>query len=256
MIDTHTHIYLEEFDADRDEVMRRAFDAGVRHLVFPNVDFDTFDAMHRLHDAYPFCTSMAMGFHPTSVDAGYMPHLDRTLKEIVKGGYIAVGEIGMDLYWDATFLKEQQTVLKEQLRIASVMNLPAIIHCRNAVEEIMRTFDECDFALPRMVFHSFTGTADDIDRLRVYGDFYFGFNGIVTFKNARLEPAVLRAGLDRVLLETDSPYLAPVPHRGKRNESSFLPAVAARLAAILDVPVSEIVERTTANAHALFTDIP
>lgn len=252
MIDTHTHIYLEEFDEDRDQVMQRAFDAGVDFLIFPNVDFDTFHAMQELHNKYPKNTAMAMGLHPTSVGNDFEITLMRTLEEIDKGGYVAVGEIGMDLYWDKTFAEQQKIVLQEQLRKASELSLPAIIHCREALKEIAEVFDSCDFALPRMVFHSFTGTANEIRTLRNYGDFYFGFNGIATFKNSHIEDTIREATPDRVLLETDSPYLAPVPYRGKRNESAFLPKVAEKLALVFDMPIDDLIKKTTDNTHDLF----
>ncbi|MDD2962137.1 MAG: TatD family hydrolase [Muribaculaceae bacterium] len=256
MIDTHTHIYLEEFNDDRNEVINRAINAGVEHIILPNVDFDTFDAMHELHEDYPQFTSMAMGLHPTSIDNYFQSLLSQTMQEIIKGDYIAVGEIGMDLYWDRTYEIEQRIALEQQLEVAAQQKLPVIIHCREAFKEILQVFDRCMFPLPQMVFHSFTGTAEQVETLRKYGDFYFGINGIVTFKNAKLDEMVRKVGIDRILLETDSPYLAPVPNRGKRNESAFVVNIANKIAEILGLSLAEVECATNKNAHTLFPLLP
>lgn len=252
MIDTHTHIYLEEFDADRTEVMQRALDSGVRHMLLPNVDLTTIEPMHRLHDAFSHCTSMAMGFHPTEVNSDYRAALASVERQFASHPYVAVGEIGIDLYWDKTFVKEQLEAFDTQCHWAVEMNLPVIIHCREALEQVLQVFDHFSGPLPRGVFHSFTGTPDDVAAIRRRGDFYFGINGIVTFKKSTL-PAILPViGIDRLLLETDSPYLAPVPNRGKRNESANIPHIAACIASHLGMSVGEVSVATDANAHNLF----
>ena len=252
MIDTHTHIYLEEFDADRTEVMQRALDSGVRHMLLPNVDLTTIEPMHRLHDAFSQCTSMAMGFHPTEVNSDYRAALASVERQFASHPYVAVGEIGIDLYWDKTFVKEQLEAFDTQCHWAVEMNLPIIVHCREALEQVLQVFDHFSGPLPRGVFHSFTGTPDDVAAIRRRGDFYFGINGIVTFKKSTL-PAILPViGIDRLLLETDSPYLAPVPNRGKRNESANIPHIAACIASHLGMSAGEVSEATDANAHALF----
>ncbi|MGM9834030.1 MAG: TatD family hydrolase, partial [Candidatus Limisoma sp.] len=207
MIDSHSHIYLEEFDADRADVVARARQAGVRRLVLPNVDLDTVEPMMALHHAYPAYTSVAMGLHPTSVGENYRADL-AAIKEIFdRGGFVAVGEVGIDLYWDKTYRDEQIEVFDEQLRWAEQSCLPVIIHCRDGLDEILWTFDNYGGTLPRCVFHSFGGNVADVEAIRRRGDFLFGINGIVTFKNSKLGDVLPAIGLDRILLETDCPYL-------------------------------------------------
>ena len=252
MIDTHTHIYLEEFDNDRDDVVTRALDSGVQHLILPNVDLSTIEPMHRLHDKYSECTSMAMGLHPTEVGADYKEVLAKIKSCFDVRRYVAVGEIGIDLYWDKTYLKEQKTVLDTQLHWASEMNLPVILHCREGLDTILEVFDDYSGELPNGVFHSFTGTADEVKRIRQYGDFYFGINGIVTFKKSQIPEVLPEIGLDRILLETDSPYLAPVPNRGKRNESSNIPHICRCIASCLGVSEDYAERITDDNANRLF----
>ncbi len=252
MIDTHTHIYLEEFDNDRDETVRRAQEAGVSHVILPNVDLTTVEAMHSTCKRYPGFGRMAMGLHPTSVEADYREQLDRTYTLLQSGDYCAIGEIGLDLYWDKTYIKEQKEVFATQIGWAVERDLPVIIHCRDAFAEILDLLKSGAIPAFRGVFHSFTGTADEVRQLRQTGDYYFGINGIVTFKNARLEEMVKEVGLDRILLETDAPYLAPVPHRGKRNEPSYLPRMAERIATILGISPTDVESATTDNAIHLF----
>ena len=215
MIDTHTHIYLEEFDEDRVEVVHRAREAGVERVILPNVDFDTVQAMHATNDLFPGYCRMAMGLHPTSVEADYRERLEQVRELLFSGEYCAVGEIGLDLYWDKTYAEEQKEAFVVQTGWAAE-------------------------------------SAEQVRLLRGTGDYYFGINGIVTFKNAHLEDMVREVGIGRILLETDAPYLAPVPYRGKRNEPSYLPYMAKRIAEILDITTVEVEEATTANAVRLF----
>lgn len=252
MIDTHTHIYQEEFDADRSEVVARAQEAGVRHIILPNVDFESYDAMMALHNEYPEYTSVAMGFHPTSVNADYEHDLQRTLDCIRQGGWVAVGEVGMDLYWDKTFVEQQKVVLATQMELARNLGLPVIIHCRDAVKETLDVIDSFHGDIPQIVFHSFTGTPDEVKEIRKRGDIHFGINGIVTFKNGHLEETAKEVGINRLMLETDSPYLAPVPKRGRRNESSFVPYVANKLSEIFDISVDKVSEITDETAIKFF----
>lgn len=252
MIDSHSHIYLEEFDADRTDVVARARQAGVRRLVLPNVDLDTVEPMMALHRAYPTYTSVAMGLHPTSVGENFRADL-AAIKEIFdRGGFVAVGEVGIDLYWDKTYRDEQIEVFDEQLRWAEHADLPVIIHCRDGLDEILWTFDNYSGTLPGCVFHSFGGTVADVEAIRRRGDFLFGINGIVTFKNSKLSDVLPAIGLDRILLETDCPYLTPVPHRGRRNESAYIPFIAAKIAEVLGTSVDEVSARTDANAARFF----
>lgn len=254
MIDSHTHIYLEEFDDDRAEVVRRAREAGVERVILPNVDLDTVEAMQATDRLFPGYCRMAMGLHPTSVGPDYREHLDRTKELLFTGNYCAVGEIGLDLYWDKTYAREQEESFVVQTEWAVELDLPVIIHCRDAFDEIAALLQSGRVSAFRGVFHSFTGTVDEVRTLRKTGDYYFGINGIVTFKNAHLEEMVREVGLDRILLETDAPYLAPVPYRGKRNEPSYLPRMAQRIADILGVTVAEVEAATTANALQLFSE--
>lgn len=252
MIDSHSHIYLEEFDADRTDVVARARQAGVRRLVLPNVDLDTVEPMMALHRAYPTYTSVAMGLHPTSVGENFRADL-AAIKEIFdRGGFVAVGEVGIDLYWDKTYRDEQIEVFDEQLRWAEHADLPVIIHCRDGLDEILWTFDNYGGTLPGCVFHSFVGTVADVEAIRRRGDFLFGINGIVTFKNSKLGDVLPAIGLNRILLETDCPYLTPVPYRGRRNESAYIPFIAAKIAEILGTSVDEVSARTDANAARFF----
>ncbi len=252
MIDTHTHIYLEEFDSDRDEAVRRAQEAGVEHIVLPNVDLETVQSMHDTCNRYPGYCRMAMGLHPTSVEADYREQLERIHTLLAEGDYCAVGEIGLDLYWDKTFAREQEEAFIIQVKWAVERELPVIIHCRDAFDEIVALLQSGRVPAFCGVFHSFTGTVEQVRQLRAIGDYYFGINGIVTFKNAHLEDMVCEVGIDRLFLETDAPYLAPVPHRGKRNEPSYLPRMAERIAAILNLTPAEVDAATTANAICLF----
>lgn len=252
MIDTHTHIYLEEFDDDRQDVMSRALSSGVRHLVLPNVDLSTIVPLHHLHEQYEQCTSMAMGFHPTEVKDDYLQALAQVEHLLGDNKYVAIGEVGIDLYWDKTYYKEQIKAFDTQCHWASELGLPVIIHCREGLEQVLQVFDKFSGPLPKAVFHSFTGTADEVDGIRRRGDFYFGINGIVTFKKSAIPEILPKIGIGRILLETDSPYLAPVPNRGKRNESANIPYIATCIASHLSLTNEEVSRITDANAHDLF----
>ncbi len=258
LVDTHTHLYLPEFiSADNPQgplkAVERAVEAGVGHMILPNVDFTTVEPLHELHRRKPEVTSMAMGFHPTEVGPAWRSDLERMLTLIGDGnGYVAIGEIGIDLYWDKTWAEQQMIVFEKQIDVAVQLGLPVIIHCREALPQTLEVLEGFSGKV-RGVMHSFGGTQRDvIDVRRKAGDFYFGINGIVTFKNSKLRHSLPEITLDRLLLETDSPYLAPVPHRGKRNESSFLPHVAAYIADSMDIPVEQVARTTTSNAMGLF----
>ena len=252
LIDTHTHLYLEEFQPSPEDAVQRAFDAGVGHLVFPNVDLSTIEPMLVLHEKFPIQTSVAMGLHPTEIHEGWQNDLDKIKAVFDKGGYVAVGEVGIDLYWEKTFGKEQAEAFDAQLGWAFDTDLPVIIHCREGLDTILDVFEGRKGHLPQCVFHSFGGTIEDVAHIRRYGDHYFGINGIVTFKNSRLREVPPAIGIDRILLETDSPYLAPVPHRGHRNESAFLIHTAAHVAQSLGIEIAEVECITTASARRFF----
>lgn len=263
LIDTHTHLYLPDFVSEdcpdgSEKAVDRAKATGVGHLILPNVDFTTVEPMRRLHDLRPEITSVAMGFHPTEVGPSWREDLAHIMELIADGsGFVAVGEIGMDLYWDRTYEEQQMQMFEAQVRRAFELRLPVIIHCREALPQTLEVLQgmmrDCPADLMPGVMHSFGGTEEDIEAVRGVGDFYFGINGIVTFKNSCLRDVLPAIGLDRILLETDSPYLAPVPHRGKRNESSFLPHVASYVGDALAVKTESVAEATTKNACDLFS---
>lgn len=254
MIDTHTHLYMPEFDADGggEAAVRRALAAGVGHIIFPNVDLASIDPMLGLAVKFPDKISCAMGLHPTELGDDPQSTLAAVMTRLGDGkDYVAVGEVGIDLYWDASRRDEQMQVFDIQCARAVELGLPLIIHCRDGLDETLEVLKGHPGA--RAVFHSFGGTQADVERIRSLGDFYFGINGIVTFKNSQLREVLPVIGLDRILLETDSPYLAPVPNRGRRNESAFLPYIAAHIADNLPGESLESVSRATdANARRLF----
>lgn len=251
IVDTHTHLYLPEFDVP-EAAVKRALDAGVGHMVFPNVDLTTVEPMLALHERFPSVTSVAMGLHPTEVNDNWMDDLDKIERELKSGrNYVAVGEIGIDLYWESKYRSQQRDALARQIAWANELVLPVILHCREGLDDLLDVLKSGNAAV-NGVFHSFGGTADDVARIRETGDFYFGINGIVTFKNSKLREVLPVIGVDRLLLETDAPYLAPVPNRGKRNESSFIVHTAAYVASALGIDREELEEITTANARRLF----
>ena len=253
MIDTHTHLYLPEFDGDDHgaDAVRRALAVGVEHMVFPNVDLTTVEPMEALAARFPGQISCAMGLHPTEIGENWRDDLQKILTRFDNPGrYVAVGEVGIDLYWDATFRREQMEAFAIQVEKARELGLPVIIHCRDGLDEVLEVL--AGYRGVPAVFHSFGGTVQDVERIRALGDYWFGINGIVTFKNSKLREVLPAIGLDRLLLATDSPYLAPVPNRGKRNESAFLPHIAAHIAQHLGLTTTQVAEVTTANARQFF----
>ena len=254
LIDSHSHIYCEAFDDDRDEAIARARDAGVTHIVMPNENPESVPRLVEACRRYPGFVSMTIGLHPEDVDRDFRQKLDR-LQELlpqIDQKIVAIGEIGIDLYWDKTWREQQLEVLDTQLRWSKQLQLPFIIHCRDAFDEILFVLKNFGESLPEGVFHSFAGTEGNIKQLRRLGDFYFGVNGIVTFKKSNVKDLMPVIGINRLLLETDSPYLAPVPHRGKRNESAFVADVARFVASHLAMPVETIAGTTADNAKRLF----
>ncbi len=254
-IDTHSHLFVEEFNEDRAAVVARARAAGIKHLFLPNIDVESLSALEQTIAQFPgYCTPM-LGLHPTSVGEFYRNDL-QTLHHILKENptrFAAIGEVGMDLYWDKTFHNEQLDAFSQQISWASEYHLPLAIHSRDAFHETYETVSRLATPGLRGVFHSFGGTQEEARALLSIPGFYLGINGVVTFKKSTL-PEVLRqeVPLDRILLETDCPYLAPAPYRGKRNESAHLPLIAAKLAEIYEVPLSLISQVTTHNAEKLF----
>ncbi|MDR1675817.1 MAG: TatD family hydrolase [Tannerella sp.] len=242
IIDTHTHIYLEEFDADRDEVIRRAKASGIEALLLPNVDVATLAPLFHLCDAEPGFAFPMMGLHPTSVDASYVSSLNRIEKALPLRRYCGIGEIGIDLFWDQHHLREQKIVFEEQLRWSRALQLPVSIHTRNAFAEIFDSMYKVGVNGLRGVFHCFSGTLADMEEIRLLPGFKLGVNGTVTFKKSPLPEALRQARLEMILLETDAPYLAPSPHRGKRNEPSFLWETAGKIASIFETSLDDVLE--------------
>ena len=252
-IDTHTHPYDEAFDLDRSEAMQRAMDNGVGHWIFPGIDSTSFKSQLDLWEKYPGRAFMGMGLHPTSVGENWKDELRFAMDELDShpDRYVAVGEIGLDAYWSRDFISEQKEVLNIQLEYASAKDLPVIIHERSATEEMLEIMQSFKGRL-KGVFHAFTGSVETYRRIASLGGFKVGIGGVVTFKNAGIAKTVADIPLEEILLETDSPYLTPAPYRGKRNESSYIPLIAAKIAEIKGIGIEEVADVTTANAVELF----
>ena len=254
MIDTHSHIFSEEFKEDLSEVIARAKEIGVEKIFMPNIDDTSVEDMLNVCRAYPgYCFPM-IGFHPTSVEGPDAIYKVKEMKKhLVEGHpYIAVGEVGLDLYWDKTWLKEQQLILDEQIQWALEWNLPLVIHCREAFPELFQVLEPYKHTELTGVFHSFTGTVDEARELMDYSRFMIGINGVVTFKKSTLPEVLQEVPLTKLVLETDSPYLAPVPFRGKRNETSYVKRVAVKLAELYGREIGEVERQTTENALKVF----
>ncbi|MFH0288765.1 TatD family hydrolase [Vibrio owensii] len=251
MIDTHAHIYASEFDNDRDEVVKRALEQGIDRILLPNIDLESIEPMLKTETAYPeVCRSM-MGLHPCYVDG----NVEQTL-EIIRGwfekhNFIAVGEIGIDLYWDKTFRAEQEMAFVTQLNWAKEMNLPVVIHTRDSIEETLTLLRQEQDGSLRGVFHCFGGSVEEAQAINELG-FHLGLGGVSTFKNGGMDKVIPHLDMNWVILETDCPYLAPVPHRGKRNEPAYTSLVAARVAELRGESLEVIDALTTKNAEALF----
>jgi TatD DNase family protein len=253
IIDTHSHIYSEEFDNDIDEVILRAKNAGVEKILLPNIDSSSLTRLHAVSDRYKgYCIPM-MGLHPTSVKEDWQTELNSIKQELEKRPYIAIGEIGIDLYWDKTFEREQTEVFEEQLRWSIEYNLPVAIHSRNAIPQCVACIRNVGEENLRGVFHSFGGTGDELLGILSLKNFLLGINGVVTFKNSGLPSVLKDADISDIIVETDSPYLAPVPYRGKRNESSYVLNVVNKLADIYHISSEEAGEITSKNAERIFS---
>ncbi|MCZ4693762.1 TatD family deoxyribonuclease [Ancylomarina euxinus] len=251
LIDTHSHIYSEAFDEDIAEAIQRAKDANVGQIFLPNIDSESIEPMFKLVKNYPdYCLPM-MGLHPTSVKENYEEELAICEKWLKKESFIAIGEIGIDLYWDKTFLKEQQLVFEKQLNWAVERELPVVIHARESFSEIFEVLEPFKSKNLTGVFHSFTGNLEQANKAISMG-FLLGLNGILTFKNSGLDRVVKEIDTKYLILETDSPYLAPTPKRGKRNESAYVAFIAEKLAEIHNLSLDEVTKITSRNAQNLF----
>ena len=251
LIDTHTHIYDHQFSLDRNEAVQRALDAGVGMMLLPNVDASTIAPMLELHEQFPDCTRVMMGLQPEEVKEDYKSILGLMDKELERGIYSGVGEVGLDFYWDMTFEKEQLDAFETQLDWAKQLHLPLSIHCRNAFEKMVKILEHKQDGGLRGIMHCFTGTEEEAKVYLELG-FHLGLGGVTTYKNCGVKDYLSNLPLNRIVLETDAPYLAPVPCRGKRNEPAFLIHTAQRLAEILQMPLEKFAEATTNNAKALF----
>jgi TatD DNase family protein len=252
IIDTHSHIYSEEFDNDIEEVILRAKQVGVESILLPNIDVDSIGRLHNIAGKYAdYCIPM-MGLHPTSVGEDWFSQMEIIKQQFSKRSYIAIGEIGLDLYWDKTYENEQKQAFEEQLRWSIEYDLPVAIHSRDAIPECVKCIKNVGTEKLRGVFHSFGGSEDELTEILELENFLLGINGVVTFRNATLSTILKQTDLSKIIIETDSPYLAPVPYRGKRNESSYTIKVAEKLAEIFDLHISDVGEITTENAIKLF----
>ncbi len=252
MIDTHAHIYDSVYSDDYTEMVERCKKAGVRHVILPNVDNQTWKEINTFHNNFPDFTSVMLGIHPTSIDENYKKLIDFFDVEVEKGGYIAIGETGLDLYWDKTFLEQQKIAFEHHIDVAIEKDLPICIHCRDSFSEIIDSLKKFKGKPIRGVVHAFSLYPENAKQYLEYGDFYFGLGGVITYRNAKFPDRLSEIPLERILLETDSPYLTPVPHRGKRNEPSYLIYIAEKLSQIYGITLDEIKKKTTENAQRLF----
>ena len=249
--DSHTHLYLDAFKADREQMIQRALDAGVERMLLPNIDRTSMEALFSLVNQYPENCFPMMGLHPTSVKENYLEELSAVEKALEREEIIAIGETGIDLYWDKSHLREQEEAFSTQIGWAMELDLPLVIHARDSFQEIFKVLDRCGGPDLRGVFHSFTGGMEELEQALSY-KFMIGINGIVTFKNSRLGDIVKEIPANRLLLETDAPFLAPVPYRGRRNESSYLVETASKVAEIHNLSMEEIATITSINAEQMF----
>lgn len=254
LIDTHAHLYSSKFDNDRSAAITRARAAGIFHVFLPNVDSATIDGMLELERDFPdFCSPM-MGLHPCDVKENFEEELAIVESWLHKRPFCAIGEIGLDLYWDKTFFPQQKIAFERQMDWAKAFNIPIIIHSRESTEEILQILEEKREYTGGGILHCFSGTVEQAHRTVKRG-FYLGIGGVVTYKNTNLPEIIRAVGLENIVLETDAPYLAPIPHRGKRNESAYVRIVAEKVAAILEISLEEVAEKTTQNALKIFKNV-
>lgn len=251
LIDTHAHIYLEDYSHDIDEVLQRAYDNDVKKIILPNLDSSTVKRLLDLSDAYPHLCFPLMGLHPSSVAADYKEELQAVEYWLEKRKFYGIGEIGIDLHWDKTLKKEQQDAFRYQIKLAKKHDLPIVIHERSSFQEIISIVREEQDGSLKGIFHCFTGSEKEASQIVDLG-FMMGIGGVVTFKNSELQKVIKNIPLENIVVETDSPYLAPVPKRGKRNEPSYIVYVIQTIAKVFDLPVNEVACRTTQNARNLF----
>lgn len=249
--DTHTHLYSESFDEDRNEMIQRAIDAGVKRFFIPAIDSTYANGMFALEREFPKNVFLMMGLHPTHVKEGFEKELQFVEEQLQKKHFYAVGEIGIDLYWDKTTLEIQQQALRRQIKMAKERDLPIVIHCRDAFDEIFEVLEQEKDEKLFGIFHCFTGNLEQAKRALSY-NMKLGIGGVVTFKNGKIDTFLDQVPLEQIVLETDAPYLAPVPYRGKRNESFYIREVLKKVAGIYNVSEEKVAEVTTAASREVF----
>ena len=255
LIDTHTHLFVNDFDTDRYEVVRNALENGIIKMVLPGINSSYIPAQIDLIEKFPKNCFLAFGLHPSDVKEDFENEINIVAEYLQKTNAVAVGEIGIDLYWDKTYVDRQKAAFEKQVILAKELKLPIIIHVREAFNEVFEVVDKLNDKNLTGIFHSFTGTKEEAQKIIDYGGFKIGINGIVTFKNSGLDKIVKNIDLQYLVLETDSPYLSPVPKRGKRNESANLIYVAEKISEIKGVSLEKLTEITNRNAATVFRDI-
>lgn len=254
LIDTHAHLYLPEFDPDRKTVVETALKNGIERMYLPNIDSASIPALFALCKEFPANCFPMMGLHPCSVKENYSQELQVVEHWLGKQRFYAVGEIGIDLYWDKSFFNQQKDAFRRQILLAKKFRLPIVIHTRNSFMEAFEIVDELNDKHLKGIFHCFSGTLEEAKKVISLGGFKMGIGGVLTFKNSGLDKVVEQLDLEHLVMETDSPYLAPVPHRGKRNESAYIKIVAAKLAEIKNVSLQQVEGITTQNALEVFAN--
>lgn len=249
--DTHTHLYSEEFENDRTQMIQRAMDLGISRFFVPSIDSTYTQKMYEIEAQFPNAVFLMMGLHPTYVKENYEEELAHVEAELAKRKFYAIGEIGIDLFWDKSFLRQQQHAFQYQIQLAKKYKLAINIHCRDAFDEVFEVLDSEKASDLFGIFHCFTGDLDQAKRA-IDLNMKLGIGGVSTFKNGKIDQFLNQIDLKHIVLETDSPYLAPVPHRGKRNESSYTKLVAEKLGQIYQLPVAEIARITTENSKSIF----
>lgn len=250
LTDSHTHLYLQEFKHDIDEVIKRATANNITRFFLPNIDSSSVNNLLNLQNKFPDKCFPMMGLHPCSVKENFEEELKVIINCLQKEKFYAIGEIGIDLYWDKIFIEEQKEAFRRQINLSEEFNLPIVIHCRNSFDEIIIEIEKISHK-PRGIFHCFSGNIDQAQKAIELG-FYLGIGGVVTFKNAGLDAVIREIDINHIVLETDSPYLAPVPFRGKRNESSYLIYIAQKIAELKKISVDKVAEVTTNNSKQIF----
>ena len=252
LTDTHTHLYSKEFDADNATLIENAINSGVTRFFLPNIDSESIPGMFQVEKQFPDNCFAMMGLHPCSVNATYQQELMVVEHWLSQRKFVGIGEIGIDLYWDKTFFEQQQDAFRRQIQLAKKYNLPYIIHSRNSFNEVMEIVNEFNNDNIKAIFHCFGGNVQQAEQVVALGNFKLGIGGVVTFKNSGLDKVVEAIDLKHLVLETDAPYLAPAPHRGKRNEPDYLLLVAKRIAEIKNISIEEVAEVTTQNSIEVF----